>query len=333
MSEIVLPSAGVSWPAKLTGLPVIYETEAKALCVAFQLALVGSDAPWRGRHTETLVTRDGVAREKVIANLKRIFPTYDGVNPYGMVYTNPEEPDDTQLTEIDIESIAIEIVGEHETIPAKTDPDTGAEIYPERLAFKVQWMNPAGGGVKMPEPADRKSILSRYGSKFRALGGAGKKVAPAVKAKPAPEPPPEDDQIPGAEVETPAEPELPVARPAVAGPKGRPAPAAPARKATAAVARTSTQTEVWNTLLEKLADQTIDNEVEKVVKGKKTKVIEQVSLVESDDNRVGRIFWEVVGAKFPGTDGSLTLTEWGVAHTYLDGLDAEQLMELGVEAE
>ncbi len=119
-----------------------------------------------------------------------------------------------ELEDLDTTAMEFEIVGEHQAY-------TPAGETEEVMTFKIQWLNPVGGSTNMPEKIDRKAALTKWGSKFKALSGTVAKPAAAKPAAPAAKSPP--------------------AKPAVSGPPGR--------KATAAMARTSTQEEVWNGLV------------------------------------------------------------------------------------
>ena len=119
------------------------------------------------------------------------------------------------LEDQDFSAVEFEVVGEHSGyIPAGE-----AE---EVLVFKIKWLNPKGGSTKMPEKVvDRKALLAEYGSKFKAMSG-GTAKAPAKTATPA-------------------------AKTTTAPAKAAAAPP-PGRKSTGAVARTSTQEEVWQAI-------------------------------------------------------------------------------------
>ena len=89
------------------------------------------------------------------------------------------------------------------------------------IQFRAKWFNPVGGGRKQPMTADeRKAALARWKSKFKAVSTA-KPAAVAAKTQ--------------------AKPAAPAIKPAMSGPPGR--------KSTAAVARTSSQEEVWTALV------------------------------------------------------------------------------------
>lgn len=228
-----IPNPG-TYPAGTAGQMVVYETENGALCVAIPVKITGgTEVAWQGKHTETLVKSDGTLRTKAISSMKKIFG-WDGIDPF-------------TLEDMDTSEVGFEIVGEHS---AYTPPGETEEI----TTFKIQWVNPVGGSTNMPEQvADRKAILAKYGSKFKALSGSTGKTAAAKpiahKAKPAPEPEPEAEEV-GLE--------LPKAKPAPAKPAMK---GPPGHKATAAVARTSIQEEVWDGLIKARPDDSEDDNI------------------------------------------------------------------------
>lgn len=182
---------------------VVYEAESSgALCVAIPVTLTASDVAWSGKHTALLVKADGEVKQRTIDDLKAIFQL-DLADPFSL--EDIENPS----------NFPFEIVGEHqEYAPPDKEPVT---------VFKIQFMNPVGGGQKMPEQIDRKQALAKWGAKFRAVGTVKKAAAPAKAAA------------------TTATAAAPAKKPASAGP--------PSRKATGASARTSTQEEVWTALV------------------------------------------------------------------------------------
>jgi hypothetical protein len=222
----MLPSEG-QHQAKLNGQIIIYETDAGALCAAVPVQLLTEGVSWGGKHTATLVKQDGTVNTRTLDNFKKLF----GSGPddaSNKIYRFAEDPE-TPLSEIEgADAITFEIVGAHE------DYTPEGESEPVRT-FKVKWLNPIGGGTKMPEPIDRKSVLAKYGAKFRALGGGKPEAA---KVKPAAKP-----------AAAPAKATAPAAAPkaqAKSAPKGSPAddPLAP----------TATMEEAWETLCNKNPD-------------------------------------------------------------------------------
>lgn len=97
---------------------------------------------------------------------------WDGIDPYWFIEAAP--------TGIEV-SVAVEMK------PGYKDP---TKMYPE-----INWVNPSGGGGKaLPEPTDKRAVLSKWGSKFRAVAGpqpvgAKPQATPATTQKPAVTPP------------------------------------------------------------------------------------------------------------------------------------------------
>ncbi len=175
-----LPNPG-TYRSKTNGPIVIYEAASGALCAAIPWVFPMGDGSYNGKHTATLVKANGEVQTKTVENLKKIF-AWDGEDPFW-------------LSENDLSNCEFDIVGEHDsyTKEGETEP---------RTVFKSQWMNPPGeSGLRMPEAADKKAVLAKYGNKFRALSKpasksstpvATKKTAPktATAAPPAPSNPP-----------------------------------------------------------------------------------------------------------------------------------------------
>ena len=202
-----IPNPG-TYPAACSGAMVVYETESGALCVAVPVKITGgTEVAWQGKHTVTLVKKDGALNLKSIETMKKVFG-WDGLNPF-------------DLEDLDTSGVDFEIVGEHENYL----PDGETE---ERTSFKIQWLNPIGGSTNMPEKVeDRKALLAKFGSKFKAVSSkpaASKPAASAAPSKPAP------------------------AKAPPAGPPSRPRTAAGQK-------RTSTSDEVWAALVKTNPDE------------------------------------------------------------------------------
>lgn len=194
---------------------VVYEAKSGALCVAIPVMLMTPGVHWSGKATVTLGKSNGEIQEKNIASLRKVFPAWDGSDPFALesIELAPEgQPE-------------FDVVGEIEPYqpePTETDPDPAPVD-----TFKIQWVNPLGSSARMPEKvSDQSKVLSKWGQKFRAV--ASGKAAPAVTA--------------------------PKAAPAKAAPAKAPAPpaaAAPAPRGRAAApaapvaARTSTAEDAW----------------------------------------------------------------------------------------
>ena len=159
---------------------IIYETERGALCVAVPCVVAeGDQAGEKIRATLTLAKSDGTLMDRTIANLKEVFG-WDGVDPFTLM----DKAFDDVLFQIEVD---MEIAVDPKTGQGRTDDHGNPVYYP-----KVKWVNPLGGkAINMPTPANRQSVLAKYGGKFRALSGGAhvKSPAPAAApAKPAPAP-------------------------------------------------------------------------------------------------------------------------------------------------
>ncbi len=197
-----LPKPGTH-PAITTANMVVYEAESGSLCVAVPLKILGAEVEWSGKATVTLITADGVIKERAIADMKTIFGD-DAAFPASLQDVEPGVHPFDAVCEITNDYVPS---GQTEAVET----------------FRVKYINIPGGSAKMPEAMDRKELLTKYGSKFKALS----KSKPAVKtpaAQAAAKPAPTKAAAP--------------ARAASSGP--------PSRKSTAAVARTCTQEECWN---------------------------------------------------------------------------------------
>lgn len=166
-----IPPPG-DYVAKLSGRIVIYEAASKALCAAIPCVISqGEHIGFTTKGNALIAKADGTLNENSIANLKTIFG-WDGVNPF-------------DLADNDYAAAQFALA------------QCTHEEYEGKTYFKPGWVNPLGGGMKMPEPADRKSILARHGAKFRALAGTAKATpakpatAPTAPKPPASAPPPE----------------------------------------------------------------------------------------------------------------------------------------------
>jgi hypothetical protein len=146
-----------TYKANTNGQIVIYETEKGALCAAIPCRTEsGVDI----KHTMTLVKQDGTVQDKTITTLKVVFG-WDGQDPFWLA-------DNDQFDK------PFEIVIENENQVA----DNGEQ----RTISKIKWLNPIGGmGMKMPEMADRRSVLAKYGAKFRALSSPVKPIVTAPR--------------------------------------------------------------------------------------------------------------------------------------------------------
>jgi hypothetical protein len=167
-NKMNIPQPG-DYIAKTNGQIIIGEASTGALMADVPYVITqGDDAGFTGRALICIAKRDGTIQTATVNNLKAAFG-WDGVDPFWLA--DNEFPE----TEFALNQCI------HEEHNGKT-------------YFKVGWLNPLGGGMKRIESADRRSVLSKYGSKFRALAGATpaapKPSAAAPAAKPLPKPAP-----------------------------------------------------------------------------------------------------------------------------------------------
>jgi hypothetical protein len=170
-----IPAAG-AYPAKINGQIVIYKSRTGSLCAAIPVALVDSNPPWSGKYTSVLATADETLQGRNINTLKAIFG-WNGEDPFW-------------LMDQDFSNVQFEVVGVHE--------DYTPEGGETRAVFKIQYLNAPGGAKALPEAADRKAILAKYGGKFRAMASTSatpKKETPTAST-PAPEEPKPETQTP-----------------------------------------------------------------------------------------------------------------------------------------
>lgn len=152
----MLPEPG-TYPAK-TANGVVYETEGGALMVAFDFG-IDEQTSIIGR--VCLVKKDGEVLQNNVRSLREAFG-WDGADPFWLA--------DTDHSDRDVE-IVVEMEPDMNGIPRPT----------------VRWINAPGrgGGLAGIKQADRKSVLAKYGMKFRALaGGTAVKPQPGNPARP-----------------------------------------------------------------------------------------------------------------------------------------------------
>lgn len=159
-----LPAIG-DHPAKANGQIQIGEAATGSLCVTIPCVLPQSgnfQTEWLG----VLVKADGEVMINTVENLKEVFG-WDGTDPFA-------------LTEID--------TTDKEFILAQCKH----EEYEGKMRFKPGFLNSASRRIQLKE-VDRKTMLAKYGSKFRALSGgkpAPKTPPPATGKKTLPPPTP-----------------------------------------------------------------------------------------------------------------------------------------------
>ena len=223
MTKGTLPNPGTytarrnPTPAAPNGITIEAKESGSLLCwIAY--ALCNSEVNYTGKHNVTLGQKDGTVNQRNVANLKKIFPDWDGLDPFALEQV--ALPEDQNAAEFELADC------HHDD--SYTPPDAEGPI----IQFKAQWLNPLGGATNMPAQMDdaaRKRAMTEWGGKFRAASGGARKPTTAPAAKPA--------SAPAPAAKTPQ-------KPAASGP--------PSRKGSPAVGgqpRSMTQDEVWQALV------------------------------------------------------------------------------------
>jgi hypothetical protein len=159
---------------------IIYETTKGALCAAVPCTVDegGADDGKELKNTLTIVKQDGTVNTKNIDTLKAIFGIGGTIESiFGLM--------DNEFPEARFEIVVEGQQGENEDGTPTVDKEGNPVLF-----SRIKWLNALGAGIKMPEPADRKSVLAKYGSKFRALAGGAPAKAPAASKPGAPGKPP-----------------------------------------------------------------------------------------------------------------------------------------------
>jgi len=158
------------YPAHPTGNVHVGDHENGCLICNMEFAF---DAGGIITNTFWLTTKDGSINTKTIDKLKEIFK-WDGADPFWF------EDHAAELVEI-----PVELTVENETYIGKDEQ--------QHTAPKVKYVDPVGGssgGMKIAN-SDRKSLMSKYGAKLRAVSGG----TPAAK-KATPPPAPKQPDLP-----------------------------------------------------------------------------------------------------------------------------------------
>jgi hypothetical protein len=172
---MALPEVG-KYTAKLAGKIIIAEGAEQEGLQAFMPVEVcdGEQTGARITAIRTIVSKAGAVQINEVEKLKEIFGI-DGTLNSIFALMDSDHPD--VRFEIDVQD----------------------EEYQGAVKRKVKWVNSlGGGGMKMPEPADRRSVLTKYGSKFRALAGGApvKPATPPATPKPVTPPKPKAPPVP-----------------------------------------------------------------------------------------------------------------------------------------
>jgi hypothetical protein len=142
--EILMNIADGTYAAR-PGAASVYESEKGALVLAIMMK-IADGVELKSYHT--LVLADGTVNTRTVDNLKS-WSGWDGADPYWFM-------------DQDLSAVDVEVVVAHE--PGFTDKS--------KMFAKIKWVNaPGGGSGGMPEAADRRAVLAKYGAKFRAVAG------------------------------------------------------------------------------------------------------------------------------------------------------------------
>lgn len=249
-----LPNPG-SYQAQQNGTVIIRKEQSGSIMAYIPFLLLGSN--FSETHNLTLGARDGTLQQKNIETLKAVFPNW-----------NPEELEDIPMPDDGSEPPKFELADcyhDDSYVPE------GAEA--PVIQFRAKWFNVVGGGRRKPmTDEERKAAVAGWKVKVKGLFGKS--------AKPAATKPAVAQSAPAAAAKS-----APV-KAASSGP--------PSRKTAGGVARTSTQEEVWNALVEANPD------------------------VSEEEN--GQKFYEALDAVVPGSSDDpsvLTPTQWGAIAVHL----------------
>jgi hypothetical protein len=171
-----------TYVAHLRGTAVIYlagkdeDAAIEGRALMGHLPMVIDEGDHAGQNIDAqicFISKAGEPQTRTTDNMKEVFGM-EGANPYWIQFMNPDVASDSR--ERDLTGIKFNIVVE-------------AEEYQGKTRAKVKWINPLGSsGGWVPKPADRNSVLAKYGSQFRALGGtpapSRPPTAPPIKKAP-----------------------------------------------------------------------------------------------------------------------------------------------------
>jgi hypothetical protein len=155
-----------TYPARPTGRVDVGEHANGCLIAAIEFAMEGGGTI---SNTFWLTTKDGAVNTRSVETLKTLFG-WDGSDPFWLVdHAN-------ELT-----GVEVELVIENESFQGR-DGST-------KTSAKVKWVNqPGGGGVQVANN-DRKSLMSKYGAKLRAISGGVSAPTKKTVAPPSVPPP------------------------------------------------------------------------------------------------------------------------------------------------
>lgn len=156
-----------TYTARRSGPIVVYESDAGALMADIPVRLLNADIAFSFTHSVCLGKIDGTLMTKTFETLHKIFPSWEGNNPFDLQDVEIPEGDgaEFELAECDVDDSYI-------------SPTTGEAV----VQFKARWLNALGAGRRAALPDDEKEqVVSKWSVKWDAISGK-----PAAAAKPAP---------------------------------------------------------------------------------------------------------------------------------------------------
>ncbi len=157
---------GQKYPARPTGAASVYEKDNGNLVLCMEIDVQGENLRY---FTAIATEKDGV-NVRTVDRLKEMFG-WDGIDPFWFVDSGAEYAEK-------------ECVATIEMRPGRN----GDRFFPN-----IKFLDPPGGGGDgMPASGNRSALLSKYGSKFRAIAGGtpAKAAPPTQKTLPQSPPPP-----------------------------------------------------------------------------------------------------------------------------------------------
>jgi hypothetical protein len=133
------------YAGRFTGEVSVYENTKGSLVAAFGIEVEGQVRTWFA----TLVTADGVVSERRVRDLKTMLG-WDGASPDWLL----DAADQYAGCECEVEII--------------NEPGNDGQTY-----SNIKYVDPPGGGAagKLPEAMDKRTLVTKYAAKFRAIAG------------------------------------------------------------------------------------------------------------------------------------------------------------------
>lgn len=148
-----LPKEGMHL-ATITGRAIVTEYDSGSMGFEFPVKIDDDEVAWSGTARIIIVLKDNSISENGVKSLKQTFGIDGSLESICDLCEN-----DLPVTQVEFN-------------------DCKHETYKDNLQFKLGFLNPVGGGSRSV-PADRKSIIAKYSSRFRALAGGSKPATPA----------------------------------------------------------------------------------------------------------------------------------------------------------